>query len=297
MGLDSSGQALTVAALAPSSVEVLQSIRHPSQPGLLIERHRYMPGARGYCDLECHVVVVTRTPITRGERGNGRGGFVPFVKTHGATTIIPASGGGPPTRLMTAAEVLICAIRPDAVQAVVAETEERTLANLDFVAGIHDRDLLDLLRMLGREINTNSPSGTLYTDSLAFSLLARVIGLASRPSRPLFATRSALGPRQRQRVSDYIDAHLERKIGLQDLANHLGYSRGHFLRMFRNATGTTPHQYLSDRRVERAKALLSEGDMSLSEVALACGFSSQSHLATEFRRRVGTSPGRYRRGR
>jgi AraC family transcriptional regulator len=218
------------------------------------------------------------------------------VKTQGATTIIPA-GGGPPTRLMTPSEVLICAIRRDTLQAVRAEAEERTLADLDFVAGIHDRDLLDLLRMLGRELHADNPSGSLYADSLAFSLLARVLALASRPSRPLFATRSALGPRQRQRVSDYIDDHLERKIGLQELADHLGYSRGHFLKMFRNATGTTPHQYLSDRRIERAKSLLSEGDLPLSEVAFACGFSSQSHLATEFRRRVGTSPGRYRRGR
>jgi AraC family transcriptional regulator len=84
-------------------------------------------------------------------------------------------------------------------------------------------------------------------------------------------------------------------LKLEELASQVGYSRGHFLKMFRTTTGTSPHQYLVQRRVERAKALLSAGQLPLTEIAVTCGFSNQSHFSAEFRRRVGTSPAHYRR--
>jgi AraC-like DNA-binding protein len=82
---------------------------------------------------------------------------------------------------------------------------------------------------------------------------------------------------------------------LQTLASEAGYSQSHFLRMFRAATGTTPHQYLLDLRLERVKEFLATQKTPLIEIAAACGFSSQSHLSTAFRRRFGATPSRYAR--
>ena len=99
-----------------------------------------------------------------------------------------------------------------------------------------------------------------------------------------------------QRVKRYIEEHLQDNLSLEELARETRYSRGHLLRMFRAATGKTPHQYLTERRIERAKGMLQEaGEISLTNIAAWCGFSSQSHMTRVFREQVGVTPSAFRR--
>jgi AraC family transcriptional regulator len=99
-----------------------------------------------------------------------------------------------------------------------------------------------------------------------------------------------------RRVKKYMEEHLQDKLSLDELAHETGYSRAHFLRMFRAATGKTPHQYLTERRIERAQSMLLEAKkISLIDVAAQCGFSSQSHLTRVFRKRVGATPTEFKR--
>ena len=99
-----------------------------------------------------------------------------------------------------------------------------------------------------------------------------------------------------RRVKNYMEEHLQDKLSLDELAHETDYSRAHFLRMFRAATGKTPHQYLTERRIERAKNMLLEAKkISLIDVAARCGFSSQSHLTRVFRRQVGATPSEFKR--
>ena len=99
-----------------------------------------------------------------------------------------------------------------------------------------------------------------------------------------------------RRVKNYMEEHLQNKLSLDELAHETDYSRAHFLRMFRAATGKTPHQYLTERRIERAKSMLLEAKkISLIDVAARCGFSSQSHLTRVFRKHVGVTPGEFMR--
>ena len=72
-------------------------------------------------------------------------------------------------------------------------------------------------------------------------------------------------------------------------------SVSYFARCFKGTLGTTPHGYLVQRRVERAKSLLADGDLPIAEVALECGFATQAHLTTVFRNAVGATPNSYRR--
>jgi AraC-like DNA-binding protein len=74
-----------------------------------------------------------------------------------------------------------------------------------------------------------------------------------------------------------------------------GLSAKHFARAFRQSTGVPPHRWLIEKRIERAKALLLGGGLSLAEIALACGFADQSHFTAAFRRGTGITPGAYRR--
>ena len=107
--------------------------------------------------------------------------------------------------------------------------------------------------------------------------------------------RGGLPPRALQRVLDYIEAHLEKNISVQALAEIAGLSKFHFVRTFKQSKGLTPHDYMLLCRVRRAQHLLSGTDLPLSEIALATGFSDQSHCARRFREQIGITPSQYRR--
>jgi len=112
--------------------------------------------------------------------------------------------------------------------------------------------------------------------------------------RPTGFTRGGLPPRVLRRVREYIDAHIEKRIGVEVLANLANLSVCYFVRAFKQSVGVTPHDYLIRRRVERTMELLSDTDMPLSQIALAAGFADQSHCARRFRQHVGMSPRDYR---
>lgn len=125
-------------------------------------------------------------------------------------------------------------------------------------------------------------------DGILMTLLGALMKKADRfsPETPQIAF-----PKWRlARVVDYVDAHLDQTITIEDLAQAAGISRTHFLRSFRSQTGETPHRWLMKRRLERAKDLLQSTAEDLSQIAIRCGFSSQSHMSTALREAVGLTP-------
>jgi AraC family transcriptional regulator len=107
--------------------------------------------------------------------------------------------------------------------------------------------------------------------------------------------RGGLAPWQRKRAEEALAANLDGDVSLTNLAHDCGMSVSHFARGFRRSTGISPHQWLLKHRVDRAKSLLRDRTISLSEVALSCGFADQSHFTRVFTRQTGTSPGQWRR--
>lgn len=109
-------------------------------------------------------------------------------------------------------------------------------------------------------------------------------------------TRPATVPLARHllRVRDLIDRAYAEQLDVRALARSAAVSPSHFSRSFKAAFGETPHQYLMSRRMERAKALLRRGELSVTEVCLAVGFTSLGSFSTQFRRMVGDSPSGYR---
>ena len=103
-------------------------------------------------------------------------------------------------------------------------------------------------------------------------------------------SRGGLSPAVTRRVCDYIEGHLDEKIRLDGLAALAGLSTDHFARAFHQSVGVPPHTYLLRRRLEHVEHMLRETHAPLSEIALATGFSDQSHLARHFRRWSGMSP-------
>jgi AraC family transcriptional regulator len=109
---------------------------------------------------------------------------------------------------------------------------------------------------------------------------------------------SAMGsglPRYKlRRVTAYVDARLGGPISLDDLANVAGVSRFHFHRQFRKSVGVTPREYVLRARIERAKGLLTESDLTVGEVSGAVGFADQSHFSNIFRRLTAMTPRSFR---
>jgi AraC-like DNA-binding protein len=106
--------------------------------------------------------------------------------------------------------------------------------------------------------------------------------------------RGGLPPGALRRVKDYVEANLDKSVDLPTLAGTAGFSVFHFARAFKQSEGVTPHVYLLEQRLKRARELLTVTDLPLSEIARAAGFSDQGHLARHFRRQVGVSPSRFR---
>lgn len=125
----------------------------------------------------------------------------------------------------------------------------------------------------------------LEADACSLALLAALRDdIRRRPRRtPVDAARELL------------DASFDRPVTLLELARHVHLSPYHLHRSFREQVGTTPHEYLLRRRLERARELLAEG-ATVTQTAVATGFSSPGYFSTVFRRRVGVTPSAYRRG-
>jgi AraC family transcriptional regulator len=100
--------------------------------------------------------------------------------------------------------------------------------------------------------------------------------------------------RKLDRMLDFIDASLSEHLTLDNLAQRVGVSRAHFARRFRDLTGMSPHRYLMNRRVEKAKKLLKETRISLANIALEVGFSNQAHFSAAFHAMTGLTPSHYR---
>jgi len=111
---------------------------------------------------------------------------------------------------------------------------------------------------------------------------------------PAPQARGGLAAGTMRRVREYVDVHLGESINLQKLAVVAGLSVHHFAREFKQSAGVTPHRYLTQKRVERAREMLAQTDLSLAEIAYATGFSDQGHLTRHFRFMLGTTPREFR---
>lgn len=159
-----------------------------------------------------------------------------------------------------------------------------------FGPSLQDPLLAETVRRIWLAAARDDVASTLFVDSAAMMLVSALLGRAGVPVPRL---PSGAGARMQTRIAEYVEAHLDQPIGLDDLARVANLSAFHFHRSFRQVTGLTPHQYVTARRVERAKRLLA-GDMALAQVAFACGFASQSHFGQVFKAATGATPGQWR---
>ena len=117
---------------------------------------------------------------------------------------------------------------------------------------------------------------------------------ALKRTAPIPRVRGGLSPGAMRRVREYVEAHLNERLPLTELAAVAELSVYHFAREFKHSVGVTPHYYIVQRRVEQAQAMLTRTDLSVAEIALAAGYSDQSQLTRQFRQILGTTPTDFR---
>lgn len=155
---------------------------------------------------------------------------------------------------------------------------------------VRDTQLEHIGWVLKEEMACGYPCGQLYFESLSIAVATRLLLCHSSISNGVKKPYKRLSDRRLKQVFDYIEDNLAENISLRDLADVVGLSVSHFKVLFREAVDQSPHQYLIRRRVERAKNLLSERKLSISQIAIQTGFAHQSHLARHMHRVIGVSP-------
>jgi len=164
-----------------------------------------------------------------------------------------------------------------------------------FATGHDDPIVRQLGGALLLAMRDGDASDGFFLDHILNAVAAHVLrhyGDAGPPAKQV--VNGGLSPRQLRRAKELMRAHLGDDVSLSQLAEMCELSVTHFARAFRQSTGTSPHRWLLDLRIERAMVLLLE-DRPLSDVALDCGFADQSHFTRTFTKHTGISPGRWRR--
>ena len=173
-------------------------------------------------------------------------------------------------------------------------------ARLQPTAHFNDPFILAVAEAMVDELAQECPGQSLFVDGLGLALGVHLLRHYARsPDRGRVASR--VGRRALAKPSpmvarslEFMEANLGRDLSLAEIAEAAGQSAYHFVRTFRSVMGTTPYRYVIRRRIERAKTLLRTSDEPVAQIGLACGFASQPHFTTAFKRETGVTPAAYR---
>lgn len=184
---------------------------------------------------------------------------------------------------------------PATVGRVVQETFDRDPCAVELTDEVgRDAPLLAaLFRGMLAQIESPGFASRLVLDTLLQSFIVQLLSESSTLAVATRAARHSLAPRRLKRVLDFIEANLADDIDLAQLAAVAGSSRYHFSRSFRDATGSPPYRYLIHRRVEVAKTLLLQDELSIGQVSACCGFKSSAQFAVMFKQVFGTTPNQF----
>ncbi|WP_176084763.1 AraC family transcriptional regulator [Martelella sp. HB161492] len=191
-------------------------------------------------------------------------------------------------------DFLLLEISPAALQNIAQESDLATVTELQLKTAETDTVLASLVKAMAPAIENPGESSKLFVDQLATAIGTHIVqryGGATRraaPGRKLSRAHEVL-------AKNLLSENLHGDISVLEVARACNLSRGYFIHAFRETTGMTPYQWLLNARVSRACELLRSSTLSLAEIALACGFSDQSHFTRVFTRATGATPGLWRR--
>ncbi|MEG3920007.1 AraC family transcriptional regulator [Microcoleus sp. POL10_C6] len=191
-------------------------------------------------------------------------------------------------------EFIAIAIDPTDFDKTVYESTNSNLIEIIPHWKISDPLILGIGWALKTELESGGLNGTLYVDALKNALSMHILHryCAQKPHRRDFE--GGLDPVKLQIVINYITDYLNRDLHIAELANLVQISPYYFSRLFKQSIGVTPHQYVTQCRIEKAKQLLKRQDLSITYISEQVGFHDQSHFSKTFCKIVGLTPNKYR---
>lgn len=165
-------------------------------------------------------------------------------------------------------------------------------AAVEPVIGLLDDTLGPAMQALCAEVLRGGTSGPRFAEGMLTVVGTQLLRLFGEARA---APRGGITGRQRRIVTDHVDAHLTDPIAVADLARLLGLSEAHFARAFKQTVGLSPHRFVRERRLARARRMLADTHDPIAQVAVACGFADQAHFSRAFSQAFGESPSAVRK--
>ena len=181
------------------------------------------------------------------------------------------------------------------LDAFTDDAETTRIRSLACTHGSVDPVLYGMTLMIVPLLESPQRLSDLFLDHFRLLFCAHIAHTYAQSSEGLVKHRGGLAPWQRRRATELLAGHLDGSVKLVTLAHECGLSVSHFARSFRKSFGTSPHRYLIQQRVEKAKQLMCKSTTPLSQVALETGFPDQATFSRAFKALAGNSPGRWRR--
>ena len=262
---------------------------------VLLEQHRLPSSKVADLTYKRHVVVINLGHSSTWEfKKEGR--FRRFFKARGAICFYPSHqpfSGRVKVESGVFADALFVALNPVFVRRV-AQGLELDSDRIELIEQRRSNDptLYHIAMALRAGVQTGAALDRMYGEALSTALAVHLLREYSA---------AVLGPKKQDgrlpreklvRAIEYIQDQLNADLTVSGIAQAVDLSPYHFTRLFKESTGQSPHQYVVDVRVRKAKELLTTGKFTISEVAYHVGFADQSHLTRHFKRVFGLPPKR-----
>ncbi len=183
-------------------------------------------------------------------------------------------------------------IKSTALQVLDRDPRQVELKDLTFKA---DPYAENILKSIIHPLDWSEKTNRLALSSAADLFLIHILQNYAETSQNLPTIKGGLPAYICKRIDEYLRANFDAAISINELAELSGYSSYHFARMFKESFALPPHQYLNKIRIEKAKEILQSGEMTLAEVALSCGYSSQAHFTANFKKATDLTPRQFQK--
>ncbi|MGE5659453.1 MAG: AraC family transcriptional regulator [Actinomycetota bacterium] len=291
--------------LVSPTLELDQRIRRTlvssSQPldwtGILVEQYQYFPNPRNPNEFDRPATsdhwlnLLLENRVRLSQKRDNRLHESIFQK--GDSAFVPA---GQPSYWLchesdTYRSTLNIHLKPELIEQV-AEGSEIDPQRFTLLNGIGQQNLQlhQVAMLLLAELQSGGIMGRLYVESLTQALVIHLLRDYSTVTQTITFENRNLTHVQLQEAIEYIHTHLDQDLSLVEIADVINISPTYFASLFKREIGTSPHQYVIQQRVEKAKEMLSKTDLAIADIALQVGFSSQSHLTQQFKRITGMTP-------